>query len=356
MNLSETAPKVDRALLPTPIPVSSTDLESPATTGLGLNVRAILALVFDTFRQAVASKLMLLAVCLASLGVLACLSVRVEGPRTLKFEGETELLDGNRQPLTSPKAALGRMSIGFGLASVGNFRDSESQVQFFQALLARWAAGVAGTLLLLASTSGFLPEFLKPGASSILLAKPVPRWALLAGKVLGVVAFVAVLSGGFIVGTWLALGLRTGVWKPGYLLAWPLLVLQFVGLYSASVVAATCTRNATASLFAALACWVVCLGVNTSRESMNIRDGVPTHPPITRLAIEAGYWALPKPLDLSMMLDRAVSASDHFAGSATIEAVRPASPTGVALSIGSSLLFAVAMLGIAGRQLATTDY
>ena len=168
----------------------------------------------------------------------------MEGPRHLKPEGEIELFDSLGKPFTSANAPLGRMTIGFGLATVGNFRDVDSQVRFLQALLARWAAGVAGTLLLLASTAGFLPEFLRPGASSILMAKPVPRWTLLAGKVIGVVAFVGVLTGGFIVGTWLALGARTGIWSPGYLLAWPLVVAQFTGLYAASVVAATSTRNA----------------------------------------------------------------------------------------------------------------
>jgi hypothetical protein len=322
--------------------------------GSGLTIRAVACLVVDTFRQAWSSRLMLLAVCLATLGVVACLSVRVDGPRHLRPDGEIELFDVKGKPLTSANAPLGRMTIGFGVATVGNFRDAESQVRFLQALLARWAAGVAGTLLLLASTAGFLPEFLRPGASSILLAKPVPRWTLLAGKVIGVVAFVAVLVGGFIVGTWLALGVRTGIWATGYLLAWPLVVAQFAALYSASVVAATCTRNAAASLFAALACWIVCIGVNGARDTIQGPQGGPAHPTITRVTIEAAYWALPKPIDFSRMLDRAVSASDHFAEAAPSGEVTPVRT--LAMAVGSSLAFAAAMLLVAARQLSTTDY
>jgi hypothetical protein len=346
MSLAEpiTIPEPPRTFGPTPLPV----------VGPGLTIRAIGCLVVDTFRQASSSRLMLLAVCLASLGVVACLSVRVEGPRHLRPEGEIELIDGKGNPLTSANVPLGRMSIGFGLATVGNFRDAESQVRFLQAVLARWAAGVAGTLLLLASTAGFLPEFLRPGASSILLAKPVPRWTLLAGKVIGVVAFVVVLTGGFIVGTWLALGVRTGIWSPGYLLAWPLVVAQFAGLYAASVVAATCTRNASASLFAALACWIVCIGVNGARDTIRATEGAPSHPAMTRVAIEAAYWALPKPIDFSRMLDRAVAASNHFAEASTGDEVT--SPAALAASVGSSLAFAAVMLLVAARQLSTTDY
>jgi hypothetical protein len=324
------------------------------SVGPGLTIRAIAGLVVDTFRQAASSRLMLLAVCLATLGVIACLSVRVEGPRHLRPDGEIELFDGKGNPLTTANAALGRMTIGFGVATVGNFRDADSQVRFLQALLARWAAGVAGTLLLLASTAGFLPEFLRPGASSILLTKPVPRWTLLAGKVIGVVAFVAVLTGGFIVGTWLALGVRTGIWVPGYLLTWPLVVAQFAGLYAASVVAATCTRNAAASLFAALACWIVCLGVNGARDAIRVPEGAPAHPTITRIVIETAYWALPKPIDFSRTLERAVSASDHFAGAAPSGETTPA--FALAAAIGSSLAFAAVMLLVAARQLSTTDY
>jgi hypothetical protein len=323
--------------------------------GLGLTFRAITVLVVDTFRQAIASRLMLLAVCLAGLAVLACLSVGVQGPRSLNVPGEIELTV-EKQPLTGSKQNLGEMTIGFGLISAKNFRDVESEIGFLEALIARWAAGVAGTLLLLASTAGFLPEFLKPGAASILLAKPIPRWTLLTGKVVGVLAFVTLLTGGFIVGTWLALGTKTGVWAPGYLLAWPLLVVQFAGLYTASVVTATCTRNATASLFTALACWVICLGVNHSRDSLQVAEGAPAHPRVTRLATEAAYWVLPKPLDFSKLLDQAVGASKHFAESAEPEEDVTGGRIGFAFSIGSSLLFAAVMLAIAARQLSTTDY
>jgi hypothetical protein len=324
--------------------------------GAGLTFRAITTLVVDTFRQAIASKLMILAVGLSALGILGCLSLRVDGPMSLKVKGEIELVGPDQKPLTGSGQPLGRMSIGFGLVKVPIFRDVQSEVGFIEAVIARWAAGVAGTLLLLASTAGFLPEFLKPGAASILLAKPVPRWTLLTGKALGVLMFVTVLIGGFVVGTWLAIGWRTKVWAPGYLLAWPLLVVQFAGLYMASVVAATCTRNATVSLFTALACWVICLGVNHSRDSLSVDEGSPNHTPITRMAVEAAYWVLPKPIDFSKMLDQAVVASDHFAEATDPEADVSGGRVGIALSVLSSLAFAAVMLGVAGRQLSTTDY
>ena len=52
----------------------------------------------------------------------------------------------------------------------------------------------------------------------------MPRWSLLAGKFLGVLAFVALQASLFVGGTWLALGLRTGVWDPTYFLCVPILL------------------------------------------------------------------------------------------------------------------------------------
>ena len=71
------------------------------------------------------------------------------------------------------------------------------------------------------------------------------------------------------------------------------------------------------------------------------------------------YWALPKPIDLATMLDRAVSASDHFAVGAGADPEKsgsPVEPSSMVLWLVSTLGFAGVMLGVAGRQLATTDY
>ena len=176
-------------------------------------------------------------------------------------------------------------------------------------------------------------------------------------KVAGVLVFVGVLTGLFVLGTWLALGFRTRVWATGYLFAWPLLLLQFSCIYSASVVAATTTRNVTAGLFAALACWVICLAVNHSKDTLDIGEGAPVHTQITRAAIQGAYWALPKPLDFVAMLDVAVGASEHFAETTeTDEAESVLSQSKIFLSVGTSAIFALVMLGVAARQLSTMDY
>ena len=59
----------------------------------------------------------------------------------------------------------------------------------------------------------------------MLLAKPVPRWLILAGKFAGVILFVGMQAALFFAGTWLALGLRTGIWLNEYLLGVPVSIV-----------------------------------------------------------------------------------------------------------------------------------
>ena len=80
----------------------------------------------------------------------------------------------------------------------------------------------------------------------MLLAKPVPRWLLLAGKFVGVLAFVALQGSLFVGGTWLALGVRTGVWDAAYFLCVPLLLLHFAVFFSFSAMLAVATRSTVA--------------------------------------------------------------------------------------------------------------
>src|SRR5262249_2870928 len=114
------------------------------------------------------------------------------------------------------------LTLAFGAIRAPMGRDGRDAVRFLQLLLAGGVADAAGVLFALFWTAGFLPTFREPGSASVLLAKPVPRWSLLTGKYLGVLAFVAFQSSLFVIATWLALGVKTDVWDTAYLLSIPL--------------------------------------------------------------------------------------------------------------------------------------
>src|SRR5205823_12590294 len=96
----------------------------------------------------------------------------------------------------------GELTLLFGAFRVPLARSRVEAVRFIELLLAGGLADTAGVLLALIWTAGFLPSFLDPATTSVLLAKPVPRWLLLTGKFFGVLVFVAVQALLFIGLTW----------------------------------------------------------------------------------------------------------------------------------------------------------
>jgi ABC-type transport system involved in multi-copper enzyme maturation permease subunit len=306
-------------------------------------------LVRDTFRQSLASRTFWLILGLSAVCVVLCLSVRLEGYTATTPKGEIELFGPDRQPFTGLNKEAGTFSVAFGAIRLRQFRDGEAEVLFLQTVLAKWGAGAVGLLLVLLWTSGFLPEFLDPRAATVLLAKPVPRWALLAGKYLGVLAFVAFQAAVFVGGTWLALGLATGVWHGAYLLTVPLLVLEFALLYSVSALLAVWTRSTVVCIFGTLLFWGLCSALDVSRHAA-VAAGAAQAPP----AVEAAYWVLPKPGDVALLLDGALESDRHFQGTAAQRQMQKV--VAPELSLLTSLLFTGAVLGLAGRRFVTRQY
>ena len=235
-------------------------------------------------------------------------------------------------------------------------RDAGEAIHFLQLLLAGGVADALGVLLALVWTAGFLPTFLEPSAATVLLSKPVPRWSILVGKYLGVLAFVGFQAVVFVGGTWLALGLRTEVWTPGYLLCIPLLLLHFAIFFSISVFLAACTRSTVACVFGSVLFWLLCWVLNYGRHAALAMPELQAFSPAFYGIVETLYWILPKPADLGMILFDALQAGDSFSRLFDYQALQSRGAFSPELSVLSSILFTVAMLAAAGRQLAVTEY
>jgi ABC-type transport system involved in multi-copper enzyme maturation permease subunit len=312
-------------------------------------VRTLRWLVRDTFCQALANRLFWLMLGITAVVVLFCLSVGIERGEPLHTPDDAEL---------SPPH--GRVTMAFGAFRGPLFRDGEAAVRFLQLVLAEGVAGAGGILLALVFTAGFVPTFLDPRSSAVLLAKPVPRWLLLLGKSGGVVAFVGVQAAVFALGTWVALGLRTGYWPAGYLLCLPLLLIHFGVIYSGSVLLGVCTRSTVVAVFGSVVLWLLCWGMNYGRHAVvalpQLDPGAAAFPESFRVLVEAGYWLLPKPADLGMLLQQAVLGAGEPCAVPQFEAVRRMNAFCPELSVLTSLAFAAGLFAAAARQLATTEY
>ncbi len=303
-------------------------------------------LIRDTFRQSRANYVFWVMLAVSAVVIFCCLSVTIHGGEALRAPDDLEV-----------RPAHGQMSLAFGAWRIPLFRDGQAQVHFMLLLLAEWIAGGAGTLLALVWTAGFMPEFLQSANATVLLSKPIPRWVLILGKYLGVLAFAGFQVTVFVVGTWLALGLSTGFWVSSYLWGIPLLLLHFAAVYSFSVLLAVCTRSTLACVLGSVAFWFLCWGMNYGRHCLlALESHMPPLNPLLRGLAEAGYWILPKPVDLGLILHRVLDAGNSFRSLSELQKMQELGAFYPYLSLLTSLLFASAMIVVAARQLSATEY
>jgi hypothetical protein len=324
-------------------------------------------LVVDTFRQARANGIfyVLLAICVISIAV--CLTIGVSGAETLGIGGDADDFLPRIDPQAADPAKLeqsgvvvagGTLTLGFGAIEVPVARTQRGAVHFLQLLLAGGVADTLGLMLALIWTAGFLPTFLDPRSISVLLAKPAPRWVLLAGKYLGVLLFVLCYAVLFVLGTWLAIGLRTGIWTPAYLLAIPLLLLHFSIFYAFSVLLAVATRSTVVCVLGSLGFWLVAWSMNFGRHAFFSATDMASQTlksPLLAWIVDVGYWIFPKPADLGALFYNTLGAGDHFGRLFDADALA-AHGFSMTLSIASSVAFAVAVMAASMRSFAHEDY
>ena len=282
------------------------------------------------------------------LAIVFCLSVGIVGPEP----GEAVGPMASTAPLDEEVVvSQGRISLGFGAVRVGLFRDVEAMADFLRALIALWGAGTVGLFAALLWTSGIIPGGIDSKYAPISLTSPMPRWSYLLGQALAAFAEVAAASVLLIVGTWLALGVRLGSWDPGYLLAIPILLLNFAAIYASAMLLAVWTRSAALSAAGAIGFWAACALINHGRQAAAGR-------PVGGLAatvVEAGYWLLPKPADALRMLDAAVGASAHFTLGGPFDAA-PMGPWHLLASVATTVGFIAAAFALASSCYARLEY
>jgi hypothetical protein len=360
------------------------------------------SLVRDTIRQALSSGIFWLMLAVTVMCTLVCLSVSIRGDVPISVKGEEGIDAVNRDdyrkacgwigslfanaaspgtpgvlllPPTvgSPQyvqyrqvaAAIregipiiqGEMSLGFGaLPAIEINRGREDAVRTLQFQLVGWVADAFGLLLALVWTAGFLPTFLEPAAVTVLLAKPLPRWSLLTGKILGVLTFVGLQVFLFIGLTWLALGLRTGVWIANYWLCLPLLLIHFAVFYSFSAMLAVSTRSTVACVFGSIFFWLICWAMNFGRHSLWLNPELSELGGVSRFLAEAGYWILPKPLDFHFILMRAIGAETDYIDVLNLSRLEAAGGWMPGLSLLSSVVMGLLLLVGAAYEFITKDY
>jgi ABC-type transport system involved in multi-copper enzyme maturation permease subunit len=249
-----------------------------------------------------------------------------------------------------------RIELASGLIEFSAAQGVPGAVRSLEAYLAAGVADVGGLLLALLWTAGFLPGFLEPAAASVLLAKPAPRWALLAGKFLGVLAFAALQAIVFLGGTWMALGMRTGVWDVAYLMCLPLLLVHFAVFFSFSAMLAVVTRSPVACVFGSVLFWLMCWGMNFGRHATRIVPELHGVSSVLMVLSEAAYWVLPKPLDFQLILADGLQPGEVFARLVSTASLAQAGAWHPLGSVAASVAAGLLLLGLAAYEFIHSDY
>ena len=108
-------------------------------------------------------------------------------------------------------------------------------------------------------------------------------------------------------------------------------------------------------MFGTLLFWVLCWGMNFGRHAVVAHDPVGMSAG-SRVALEVGYWALPKPGDLNVIFDDALETHGFAAGVPEFDAARQKGQLHLLLSALASLLFAGAMFGVAAWEFRNAEY
>jgi ABC-type transport system involved in multi-copper enzyme maturation permease subunit len=172
---------------------------------------ATLALIRDTFREALARKIFWGLFGLSTLMILFFL-----------FLMRIDVVEG-------------------ALATVTLFGRTMNRTTDVDRLVRGTYAGIAtflytwGMFLAVFASAGLIPSVLEPGRIELLLSKPVSRTHILLGRYAGNVLVVSANISYLVFGVWLIFGLKTGIWSKSFLLSIVTTVFVFAVLLSVVV-------------------------------------------------------------------------------------------------------------------------
>ncbi|HUS40896.1 MAG TPA: ABC transporter permease, partial [Pirellulales bacterium] len=157
--------------------------------------------------------------------------------------------------------------------------DEETFSQYLRWALSTFMGFFVGTfavLLAILVTAPIVPQMLETGGIELLLSKPISRWLLFLAKFFGGCIFILLNTVYLVVGLWLIVGWRFGVWEHRMLLCIPIFMFLFMIYYSVSVLAGLVWRSAIMCVFATVLFWAVCFLVGAGKKTIERLEIAPS--------------------------------------------------------------------------------
>ncbi len=220
-----------------------------------------------------------------------------------------------------------------------------------------------GILIGVVLTAFFVPNMLRKGTVDMLVVKPIHRVTLLVYKYIGGLTFVFLNAVVAVGGVWLMLGLRTGIWAPGFLVSILGITFYFAILYAVSVLSSVLTRSPIVAIMVTIFVWVmlwgtgvaysVLTGLRKEPEAKVQADGLPSWLYTT---VDTLHFVLPRTTDLDVLLTRTISKGLLTEAEYKSRNIDKLPDIHWAESLSVSVIFIAIMLGLACWWFATKDY
>ena len=170
-----------------------------------------------------------------------------------------------------------------------------------------------GILVAVVLTSFFVPNMLGKGTVDMLVVKPIHRFVLLLYKYIGGLWFVFLNTAFAVGGVWLMIGLRTGIWAPGFLVSIPGITFYFAILYAVSVLTAVLTRSPIVCILVTVLVWAMLWGdgigysiLTAFRKEPEVKAQADDIPPWVYTTADAVHFVLPRTKDLDVLLTKTI--------------------------------------------------
>ncbi|HEV3263223.1 MAG TPA: ABC transporter permease [Gemmataceae bacterium] len=281
--------------------------------------------------------------------------------------------------ISSPRGWAHEPSLFFGTVPLSFLRSSLGyRIYWIEDWLVNGLGAWIAILVGIVITAFFIPNMLRKGTIDLLLAKPIRRPELLILKYIGGLSFIFLNAAVVVVGIWVVLGLRSGIWTPGFLLTVFVLTFFFAILYSVSTLFGVVTRSPIVAIL--MTClvwfvlWIVGVGFEVIETLHNLPetaqgegvDSAPTgeNPGGPRINLPAWvyptfraiHYVLPRTKDLDLLTSRLLSRGVLSEAEIHARALDRTTSITWAESLTASGVFITLMLGIACWRFAGKDY
>jgi ABC-2 family transporter protein len=135
------------------------------------------------------------------------------------------------------------------------------------AFVMTWFVGAIGVLVAILVTSPIVPQMFETGSLHLLLSKPISRWLLFLSKFVGGCSFICICATYLVVGMWLILGTRFGVWDPKLLIGIPIYLFVFAIYYAVSALFGVIYRSPIVCIVVTILFWGACFLVGTLKDA-----------------------------------------------------------------------------------------